>query len=178
MKHFKGFGSGFIKLHAKLDAHMLLHFAIHCRQNKTQIRKSICVKTMRVDRTVSRGRLMQWAFGSVALASPLFFFHRRSYNNIRQGTFWYNLIQFNKRRTLLLNFNIIGHLQSTCLLAVYPLVSKLGVRLARIFCIHFACWSTWKNKRCSRMSLVLFLYPFICQNRGLKQKYKLTEHKN
>jgi hypothetical protein len=32
-KHFKGFGSGFTKLHAKRDAGMLLDFAIHRRQN-------------------------------------------------------------------------------------------------------------------------------------------------
>jgi hypothetical protein len=30
-KHFKGFGSGFIKLHTKLDADTLLDFAIHHR---------------------------------------------------------------------------------------------------------------------------------------------------
>jgi hypothetical protein len=35
MKHFKGFGSGFTELHAKLDADTLLDFAIHRRQNKT-----------------------------------------------------------------------------------------------------------------------------------------------
>jgi hypothetical protein len=36
MKHFKAFGRGFTELHAKLDADMLLNFAIHQRQNKTQ----------------------------------------------------------------------------------------------------------------------------------------------
>jgi hypothetical protein len=35
-KHFKGFGSRFTELHAKLDADMLLDFAIHRRQNETQ----------------------------------------------------------------------------------------------------------------------------------------------
>jgi hypothetical protein len=35
-KEFKGFGSGFTKLHTTLDAGTLLHFAIHHRQNKTQ----------------------------------------------------------------------------------------------------------------------------------------------
>jgi hypothetical protein len=59
MKHIKGFGSGFTKLHAKLDADTLLDFAIHCRQNETRSRKSTCVKTMRVHSIVSRGRLMQ-----------------------------------------------------------------------------------------------------------------------
>jgi hypothetical protein len=54
MKHFKDFGSGFTELHTKLDADALLDFAIHRRQNKTQIRKSTCVKTMHV-----HGRLMQ-----------------------------------------------------------------------------------------------------------------------
>jgi hypothetical protein len=34
MKHFKGFGNGFTKLHAKLDADMLLDFAIHHKQNE------------------------------------------------------------------------------------------------------------------------------------------------
>jgi hypothetical protein len=59
MKHFRGFGSGFTELHAKLDADMLLNFAIHRRQNETQRRKSTHVKTMRVHNTVLRGRLMQ-----------------------------------------------------------------------------------------------------------------------
>jgi hypothetical protein len=35
MKHFKGFGNGFTKLRAKLDAYMLLDFANHHRQNET-----------------------------------------------------------------------------------------------------------------------------------------------
>jgi hypothetical protein len=48
MKHFKGFGSGFTELHAKLDADTLLDFVIHRRQNKTRSRKSIHVKTMHV----------------------------------------------------------------------------------------------------------------------------------
>jgi hypothetical protein len=34
MKHFKGFGSGFTKLHAKLDADTF-DFAIHQGQNET-----------------------------------------------------------------------------------------------------------------------------------------------
>jgi hypothetical protein len=34
-EHFKGFGSGFTVLHTKLDAHMLLDFANHRRQNET-----------------------------------------------------------------------------------------------------------------------------------------------
>jgi hypothetical protein len=59
MKHFKVFSSGFTKLHAKLDADMLLYFAIHRRQNETQSRKGTHVKTMHVHSTVSRGRLMQ-----------------------------------------------------------------------------------------------------------------------
>jgi hypothetical protein len=58
-KHFKGFGSGFIKLHAKLDADTLLNFAIYRRQNETRSRKSTCVKTVPVHSMVSRGRLMQ-----------------------------------------------------------------------------------------------------------------------
>jgi hypothetical protein len=33
-KHFKGFGSGFTKFHAKPDADMLLNFSIHLRQNE------------------------------------------------------------------------------------------------------------------------------------------------
>jgi hypothetical protein len=31
MKHFKGFGSRFTELQAKVDADTLLDFAIHCR---------------------------------------------------------------------------------------------------------------------------------------------------
>jgi hypothetical protein len=62
-KHFKGFGSGFTELHTslftKLDAETLLDFATHRRQDKTQSRKSTCLKIMRVHGTVSRGRLMQ-----------------------------------------------------------------------------------------------------------------------
>jgi hypothetical protein len=60
LKHLNGFGSGFIKLHAKLDANMLLNFAIHYKQNETQSRK-IHVKTMRIRRAVSHDRLMQQA---------------------------------------------------------------------------------------------------------------------
>jgi hypothetical protein len=58
-EHFNGFGSGFIELHAKLDADMLLDFAIHRRQNETWSRESTRVKTTRVHSAVSRGRLMQ-----------------------------------------------------------------------------------------------------------------------
>jgi hypothetical protein len=57
-KHLKGFGKGFTELHAKLDADTLLNFAIHRRQNETQSQKGTCIKTMRVHRVVSRGRLM------------------------------------------------------------------------------------------------------------------------
>jgi hypothetical protein len=59
MKHFKGFGSGFTQLQAKLDADTLLDFAIHCRQNETQSQKNTCIKTMHVHSAVSCGRLMQ-----------------------------------------------------------------------------------------------------------------------
>jgi hypothetical protein len=90
-KHLKGFGSGFTKLHAKLDADTLLDFAIHRRQNETS-RKSACVKTMHIHSAVSHGSLMQKAFRSVTLASPLIFFHRGSYNNNSAGTFRYHLI--------------------------------------------------------------------------------------
>jgi hypothetical protein len=58
-KHFKGFGSGFTELHAKLDADTLLDFAIYCRQNETQSQKNTHVKTMHVHGAVSCGRLMQ-----------------------------------------------------------------------------------------------------------------------
>jgi hypothetical protein len=34
-KHFKGFGSAFIELHAKADPGIALNFAIHHRQNDT-----------------------------------------------------------------------------------------------------------------------------------------------
>jgi hypothetical protein len=58
-KHFRGFGSGFTELHAKLDAEMLFDFAIHRRQNETQSQKSTHVKTVHVHSAVSCGRLMQ-----------------------------------------------------------------------------------------------------------------------
>jgi hypothetical protein len=58
-KHFKGLGSGFTELYAKLHADMLVDFAIHRGLNETQSRKSTHVKTMRVDSAASRGRLMQ-----------------------------------------------------------------------------------------------------------------------
>jgi hypothetical protein len=48
---------------------------------------------MRVHSEVSRGRLMQYAFGSVFLASPLVFFQRGSYNNNSPGTLRYKLVQ-------------------------------------------------------------------------------------
>jgi hypothetical protein len=54
-----GFGSGFTKLHAKLDADTLLDFAIHCRQNENTKWDSTCVKTIHVHSMMSRGRLMQ-----------------------------------------------------------------------------------------------------------------------
>jgi hypothetical protein len=86
-KHFKGHGSGFTEPHAKLDVDTLLEFAIHHRQNETRIRKSTRVKTMHVHSSVSRGRLMKLACGSVTLASPLIFFHQASYNNNNPGIF-------------------------------------------------------------------------------------------
>jgi hypothetical protein len=57
-KHFKGFGSGFTELHAKLDADTLLDFDIHRRKKETRSRKSTRVKTMRVHSVVPHGRLM------------------------------------------------------------------------------------------------------------------------
>jgi hypothetical protein len=58
-KHFKGFGSGFTELHAKLDTGTLLDLAIHRRQNETRSRKSTRVKTLHVHSAVNRGRLLQ-----------------------------------------------------------------------------------------------------------------------
>jgi hypothetical protein len=58
-KHFSGFGIGFAELHAKLNADMLLAFAIHRLRNETRSRKSTRVKTMRGQSAVSRGRLVQ-----------------------------------------------------------------------------------------------------------------------
>jgi hypothetical protein len=58
-KHFKGFSNRFTELHAQLDADMLLDFANHRRQNKTQSRKTTRVKTMCAPSAVSRSRLMQ-----------------------------------------------------------------------------------------------------------------------
>jgi hypothetical protein len=54
----EGFGSGFTKLHAKLDADVVLNVAIHCKQNETQSQKSTNVTTMYVHSTVLHGRLM------------------------------------------------------------------------------------------------------------------------
>jgi hypothetical protein len=45
-KAFYDFGSGFTKLHPKLNADTLLYFAIHRRQNKTRSRKHTRVKAM------------------------------------------------------------------------------------------------------------------------------------
>jgi hypothetical protein len=56
--HFKGFGSGFAKLHAKLDADTLLDFAIHRRQKETRSRKGTRVKAMHLHNAMSRSRLM------------------------------------------------------------------------------------------------------------------------
>jgi hypothetical protein len=50
--------------------------------------KKTHVKTMRVHSAVSSGRLMEYACGSVTLASPLIF-HPGSYNNNIPGTFQY-----------------------------------------------------------------------------------------
>jgi hypothetical protein len=91
-KHFKGFGSGFTRLHAKLDADTLFDFAIHLTQNETRSRKGTRVKTMHVHSAMSRGRLIQQAFESVTLASPLIFFHRGGYNNNSPRNFRYHLI--------------------------------------------------------------------------------------
>jgi hypothetical protein len=91
MKHLKGFGSGFTKLHTKLYADTSLGFAIHRRQNETQSQKRTHVKTTPVHSVVSCGGLMQQAFRSVTLGSPLIFFHLGSYNN-SPGTFRYHLV--------------------------------------------------------------------------------------
>jgi hypothetical protein len=58
-KHLKGFNIGFTELHGKVDADILLDFAIHHRQNETQSLKSTRVKTKHVHSAVSRGRLME-----------------------------------------------------------------------------------------------------------------------
>jgi hypothetical protein len=58
-KHFKGVGSEFAEVHTKLDADMLLDFAIHRSQREAQSRKSTRVKTMHVHSAVSHSRLMQ-----------------------------------------------------------------------------------------------------------------------
>jgi hypothetical protein len=56
---FRGFGSGFTELHAKLDADTLLCFAIHRRQNETQSQKSTYIKQSCIRNTMSHGKLMQ-----------------------------------------------------------------------------------------------------------------------
>jgi hypothetical protein len=58
-KHFKGFGSRYTELRARLDADTLLNFVIHHRQNETQSRKSKGLKTIYVHSGVSRGKLKQ-----------------------------------------------------------------------------------------------------------------------
>jgi hypothetical protein len=40
-KLFKGFGSGFTELHAKLDADTLLDFAIHLNETKYEVEKAL-----------------------------------------------------------------------------------------------------------------------------------------
>jgi hypothetical protein len=40
-KQFKGFGSGFIELHAKLDEYTLLASAIYRRQTKHEAQKAV-----------------------------------------------------------------------------------------------------------------------------------------
>jgi hypothetical protein len=67
---------------------MLLDFVIHCRQDETQSWESAHVKTVCVHSVVSHGRMMQYACGSVTLASPLIYFQGGSYNNNSLGTFW------------------------------------------------------------------------------------------
>jgi hypothetical protein len=65
------------------------HFATHRAQSETWSQKSTSVKTICVHRVASCGRLMQKYWGSVTLASPLFFFHQGSYNSNSLGTFRY-----------------------------------------------------------------------------------------
>jgi hypothetical protein len=66
-KHLKGFGSGSTALYAKLDADTLLDSAIYRSQNETRSRKITRGETMPVRSAVSRGRLVQKAFGHVTL---------------------------------------------------------------------------------------------------------------
>jgi hypothetical protein len=73
-EHFRDFGGIFTELDVKLDADTLLNFAIYHRQNETQSYKNTPVKAIHVHREVSLARLMQYACGSVTLASPLIFF--------------------------------------------------------------------------------------------------------
>jgi hypothetical protein len=47
------------QFHTKLDADVLLDFAIHRRQNESRSGKSARVKTVHVHSAVSRGCLMQ-----------------------------------------------------------------------------------------------------------------------
>jgi hypothetical protein len=81
-KHFKRFGSGFTELPHRT----------WCRQNETWSWKRTRVKTVCAHSMVSHGRLMQWAFGSVNLASLLIVFHWGSYNNNSLEAFQYHLI--------------------------------------------------------------------------------------
>jgi hypothetical protein len=45
MKHFKGFGTRFTELHAKLDAETPFDFVIHGRQNEMRSQKSTRAKS-------------------------------------------------------------------------------------------------------------------------------------
>jgi hypothetical protein len=54
IKHFKGFGSGFTKLHAKLDADRLLSYPLWINQNMKSKKHSS--KALRVHSAVSHGR--------------------------------------------------------------------------------------------------------------------------
>jgi hypothetical protein len=87
MKHFRGFGSGFPELHTKIDANMLLNFAIHRRKKETHSQKSTRVKTMCVHRAVSRGRLMKTGLRKCDLGLPSHLLSPRQLKNNIPGTF-------------------------------------------------------------------------------------------
>jgi hypothetical protein len=82
-KHFKGVGSRFTQLHAKLVADILLNFAIHHRQNETQSQKqnNACSQHGVMWQTDAIG------FQKCDLGSLLIFFHGGNYNNKSPGTF-------------------------------------------------------------------------------------------
>jgi hypothetical protein len=87
MKHFKGFGSGFTKFHAKLDADTLLDFAIHRRQNETHKSKKDSYKNDACSQSGATWQADAIGLQKCDLGLPSHHFHQGSCNNNSPGTF-------------------------------------------------------------------------------------------